>query len=66
MLGANQFIHERRVTHEDLFKALGPVSERRGVVAYVCGPSRMTDEFINVVGSQEGMEEGRVLCEKWW
>lgn len=65
-LGANQFIHQRRVTHENLIQALGPVWERHGVVAYVCGPSGMTDEFIKLIGSQEGMEERRVLCEKWW
>ena len=65
-LGANQSIHQRRVTHEDLVQALGPVSERRGVAAYVCGPSRMTDEFINMLAHQEGMEDRRVLCEKWW
>lgn len=66
ILGANQVVHQRRVTHKDLIQALGPVWERHGVVAYVCGPSGMTDEFIKVIGSQEGMEERRVLCEKWW
>lgn len=66
VLGANQFVHQRRVTHGDLIGALGPISERHGVVAYVCGPSGTTDEFVKVLSSQEGMEERRVLCEKWW
>lgn len=66
VLVANQFVHRRRITHEDLIQALGPISERYGVVAYVCGPMGMTDEFIKVMSSQEGMEERRVLCEKWW
>ena len=66
VLGSNQFVHQRRVTHKDLIQALGPVSERHGVVAYVCGPSGMTDEYTKVLGSQEEMEERRVLCEKWW
>lgn len=66
MLGANHHVHQRRVVQADLIQALGPVSERHGVVAYVCGPSGMTDEFIKVLESQEGMEERRVLCEKWW
>lgn len=66
VLGANQFVHQRRLSHEDLIQALGPVLERQSVVAYVCGPSGMTDEFTKVLGSQEGMSEGRVFCEKWW
>lgn len=65
-LGKNGYVHQRRITHDDLVHALGPVSERRGVVAYVCGPGGMTDEFIEVLRGQEGMEERRVLCEKWW
>lgn len=39
---------------------------RDGTVCYVCGPQRMTDEVVEFLGRQEGMEEGRVLCEKWW
>ena len=59
-------IHRRRITHEDLLAATGPVEGRKGVVAYVCGPARMTDEFVNVLQTAEGMSEERVLCEKWW
>lgn len=61
-----QSIYPRRINHEDLSQALGPVSERNCVVAYVCGPAAMTDEFLQVLLIQEGMEAKRVLCEKWW
>lgn len=61
-----QSIYPRRINHEDLLQALGPVSERNGVVAYVCGPAAMTDEFLKVLRIQEGMEAKRVLYEKWW
>lgn len=56
----------RRINHQDLFQALGPASERNGVVAYICGPAAMTDEFLQVLRIQEGMEAKMVLCEKWW
>ena len=59
-------IHDRRITHEDLITALGPVEERSGVVAYVCGPARMTDEFVDVLQRADGVSVERVLCEKWW
>jgi predicted ferric reductase len=59
-------INKRRITHADLLSALGPVEERAGVVCYICGVPRMTDEFVKVVKEAEGMEEGNVLCERWW
>lgn len=61
-----QSIHPRRINHEDLIQALGPASERSRVVAYVCGPDAMTDEFLQVIRIQEGIAANRVLCEKWW
>lgn len=39
---------------------------REGTVCYVCGPQKMTDEVVEFLGEQGGMEKGRVLCEKWW
>lgn len=39
---------------------------REGTVAFVCGPQRMTDGVVEFLGRQDGMEAGRVLCEKWW
>lgn len=60
----------RRVGEGDLVGALdgwrGDREGRREAVCYVCGPQRMTDEVVEFLGRQEGMEPGRVLCEKWW
>ena len=64
-LGLNQVIHERRITHVDLIKTLGPIHARPGVVACVCGPSGMTDEFVSVLKNQPGMKERHVFSEKW-
>lgn len=59
-------IHNDRLTHQQLESNLGPTSGRKdSVVAYVCGPPAMTDEFVNVLQTQEGMKN-RVFCEKWW
>jgi NAD(P)H-flavin reductase len=56
-----------RIAKQDLETALG---EDRGVreatVAYVCGPPAMTDQFVEVLASLDGMTKERVLCEKWW
>jgi hypothetical protein len=35
-------------------------------VVYVCGVPDMTNEFVDLLRKTEGMEEKRVLCEKWW
>lgn len=55
----------RRIMREDLVSAVGR-GDRTGTVCYVCGPAGMTDEFVEVLRELEGMEERRVLCEKWW
>jgi hypothetical protein len=59
-------IHQRRISHEDLEQAVGPVDSRAGVVVYVCGPAKMTDEYVEVLQRMEGMNEERVLFERWW
>ena len=59
-------IHRQRINREDLMASLGPVDGRRNTVAYVCGPAAMTDEVVGVLEGAEGMEKGRVFCEKWW
>lgn len=59
-------VHHRRINHDDLVDALGPVSEREAVVAYVCGPPAMTDEFVTLIRDAPGMDATRVFCEKWW
>ena len=62
----NGCIYNRRMTHSDLLQALGPPSQRQGLVAYVCGPAAMTDELVGVLRRAEGMKGNRVLCENWW
>ncbi|KAK3178649.1 hypothetical protein OEA41_000786 [Lepraria neglecta] len=59
-------IERRRFEQQDLIDAIGPVENRGGVVAYVCGPPPMTDWAVSVLKGAEGMQEERVLCEKWW
>jgi NAD(P)H-flavin reductase len=57
-----------RIAHEDLSEALGAEEEvdRERSVVYVCGVPQMTDEFVELLRKQTGMDERRVLCEKWW
>lgn len=59
-------IHHRRLSYRDLIEALGPTKDRSSVVAYVCGPARMTDEVVDAISNAGGMDKARVLCEKWW
>ncbi|EKD12423.1 uncharacterized protein L3040_001034 [Drepanopeziza brunnea f. sp. 'multigermtubi'] len=60
-------VEQRRIRKSDLEDALGSsASERAGTVCYVCGVPRMTDEFVHLATRVEGMDESRVLSEKWW
>lgn len=65
-VGEHQTIRSRRFEEKDLETALGPVAERENVVAYVCGPPPMTDWAVDVLNRSDGMDQKRVLCEKWW
>ena len=65
-VGQHHSVEYRRFEGEDLRTALGPVSEREKTVAYVCGPPAMTEWAVEVLQRSIGMEEKRVLCEKWW
>ena len=56
----------RRITHEDLLDCLGLEGDRQNTVVYICGLPKMTDEFVDFAQEQPGMDEKRVLCEKWW
>lgn len=56
----------RRITRQDLLEALGPEGKRGNTLAYVCGLPDMTDGFVDVLKTAPGMDERRVLCEKWW
>jgi predicted ferric reductase len=59
--------YTRRIEKPDLLTSLGEdVEQRKRTVCYVCGPPRMTDEFVEFLAGQEGMEAERVFCEKWW
>ena len=65
-VGEHQTIEYRRFDAKDLQAALGPREEREKVVAYVCGPPFMSDWAVDVLKGSIGMDEKRVLCEKWW
>ena len=65
-VGEHHNINYRRFVKQDLEAALGPEVGRKNTVAYVCGPPAMTDWAVAVLERSEGMEEKRVLCEKWW
>lgn len=56
-----------RITNADLEAALGhDIDVRKRTVCYVCGPPRMTDQFVEYLTGLDGMGKKRVLCEKWW
>ncbi|KAK4574387.1 hypothetical protein LTR86_002149 [Recurvomyces mirabilis] len=62
----------RRIAETDLAGALDGWKERlpggegrHRTVCYVCGPQKMTDEFVGFLAKQDGMGPERVLCEKW-
>jgi NAD(P)H-flavin reductase len=57
---------DRRIQHDDLRAALGPIGRRGKTLAYVCGPPPMTEEFVDVLVGAEGMSAERILLEKWW
>lgn len=62
----NMQVLRRRIEHNDLFEALGPEQRRRSTLVYVCGLPAMTDHYVELLRKAPGMEEKRVLCEKWW
>lgn len=62
----NMQVLQRRIAHDDLFEALGPENKRQNTLVYVCGLPAMTDEFVELLRKAPGMEEKRVLSEKWW
>ena len=62
----NVSIRDGKMRKVEIEEALGPVEERGETVCYVCGPQKMTDEIVEMVGKVQGMDAERVLCEKWW
>jgi len=59
-------VRSRRMSHDDLDKAIGQESQRSAAVCYICGPQKMTDEFVDYAQNLKGMDPQNVLCEKWW
>ena len=62
----NVFLKNVRMSERDMEIALGPVNRRADVLAYVCGPPKMTDWAVAYLRAAEGMKSEQVLCEKWW
>lgn len=62
----NMQLRRRRITPDDLMEALGPEEKRENTLVYVCGLPAMTDDYVKLLRDAPGMEEKRVLCEKWW
>lgn len=66
LLSKNIHLHGRRIQHDDLAEALGSENLRHSALVYVCGLPNMTDDFVEYLKKMPGMDEKRVLCEKWW
>ena len=58
--------HSAKLTVQDIVSTLGPLADRKHVVVYICGPPGMTDDFVDILGKEEGMDKSQILCEKWW
>ncbi|KAL4896738.1 hypothetical protein BDV59DRAFT_171361 [Aspergillus ambiguus] len=62
-------VHPRRISHNDLQLALaGPEGTFRPeeTLCYMCGPPKMTDEFIPIIQNSLGQKKEHVFWEKWW
>lgn len=62
----NMVVYSKRISQADLLETLGPEEDRGNTVVYVCGLPTMTDEFVELLKHAPGMDEKKVLCEKWW
>lgn len=62
---ANFHTHQGRLRESHLEAAIGS-GDRTKTLAYVCGVPNMTDAFVEYLKKLPGMDEKRVLCEKWW
>lgn len=61
-------IHSRRIMRQDLqATVMGEDADvhPKDTVCYLCGPPKMTDEFVEVLRALLGEKE-RVIFEKWW
>lgn len=62
-------VHSKRIKRQDLqATVIGEDAEvnPKGTVCYLCGPPKMTDEFVEILRGLLGGEKERVLFEKWW
>ncbi|KAF4969464.1 hypothetical protein FSARC_3322 [Fusarium sarcochroum] len=55
---------KRRFNIEDVREAVGGKGDES--VVYVCGPQVMTDEIVDGLTGEGGMDKKRVMLEKWW
>lgn len=56
----------RRMTLDDLEEALGPEEKRSNTLVYVCGLPSMTDAFVDALKKMPGLDDSRIMFEKWW
>jgi len=64
--GKTVVFQRRRVGHGDVLDALGPVEDRGDVVCYICGVPTMTDDLVDFMQKADGMDQRKVLFERWW
>lgn len=57
-------VSKRRFTVQDVKEAVAGQEEES--VVYVCGPAEMTDEIVDGLTRDDGMDKKRVMLEKWW
>ncbi|KUI56782.1 Oxidoreductase NAD-binding domain-containing protein 1 [Cytospora mali] len=66
VMGLDLTYKRRRITTDDIASVIG--KDKNLAVVYICGPPTMTDGFVERLTSTKGlgMENHRVLYEKWW
>ncbi|KAG8354713.1 hypothetical protein FVEN_g7585 [Fusarium venenatum] len=57
-------IATRRFTIHDVKEAIA--GQENESIVYVCGPAEMTDEIVDGLTRDGGMDKKRVMLEKWW
>ncbi|KAF4997606.1 hypothetical protein FGRMN_3745 [Fusarium graminum] len=57
-------VSRRRLAIQDVREAVGKRGDE--CVVYVCGPAAMTDEIVGGLVRDGGIDEKRVILEKWW
>ncbi|KAM0237248.1 hypothetical protein ACHAPO_004594 [Fusarium lateritium] len=57
-------IAKRRFTIHDVKEATA--GQENESIVYVCGPAEMTDEIVDGLMRDDGMDKKRVMLEKWW